>query len=113
MRQLVEGVIFGAAARRLRSKAVKGDSNGRLTRLDPEVAYPAMAEVARSRLSSGLALIRGGSDSSLIPQRPLTWVVRAAFVVLLVGALVATAFAFVHGYQTPAVPQLTIPRGPG
>ena len=114
MRQLTEGVIFGAAARRLRSKAVRGDSNGRLRRLDPEVAYPAMAEVARSRLSSGLALIRGGtSASSLIPQRPLTWVVRAAFGVLLVAALVATALAFVHGYQTPAVPQLTIPRGSG
>jgi EmrB/QacA subfamily drug resistance transporter len=109
LRQLTEGVILGAAARRLGAGGAGTRSNGLRPRTILPVAYEALAEAAQGRLKRGLAIVRGGTNASgLVPQPPLSLTVRIFFVVLLVAALVGTALAVAHGYQTPVVPRLAL-----
>lgn len=113
LRQLAEGVIFGAAARRLRASEPLTASNGRLPKVDPQAAFPVLAGVAKGRLNKGLTILRAGTNSAgLVPQPPLSLAVRTGFVVLLIAALIGTVLAVAHGYQTPVAPQLTLPVGP-
>jgi EmrB/QacA subfamily drug resistance transporter len=110
LRQLTEGVILGAAARRVGANGLSGHGNGQRPVAASPSAYEVLAGAARGRLRKGLAIIRGGTNAAgLVPQPPLSLTIRVFFVVVLVAALVGTALAVVHGYQTPAVPKLTIP----
>jgi EmrB/QacA subfamily drug resistance transporter len=95
LRQLAEGVILGAAARRL---------DGRLA---PHASRELLAGGARSRLERGFTILRAGTSASgLVPQSPLSPVLWVLFVVLLLAALAGSVLAVLHGSQPPAVPPL-------
>ena len=110
LRQLTEGVILGAAARRLGANGVAASSsNGLRRKTASQAAYEVLAGAAQGRLKRGLAIIRGGTNAAgLVPQPALSLTIRVFFVVLLVAALVGTALAVAHGYQTPVVPRLAV-----
>jgi EmrB/QacA subfamily drug resistance transporter len=98
LRQLAEGVILGAAARRLATRGRRGAENGSRPRtgLDAEL----LAGGARSRLERGLRLIQSGTNASgLVPQAPLSPLVWTLFGTLMIAALVGTVLAVLHGYQ--------------
>ncbi len=110
LRQLTEGVILGAAARRVGANGSSAHGNGLRPLVASPSAYEVLAGAARGRLRKGLAIIRGGTNAAgLVPQPPLSLRIRIFFVVVLVAALVGTTLAVAHGYQTPAVPRLSIP----
>jgi len=95
LRQLAEGVILGAAARRL---------NGRLT---APGSRELLAGGARSRLQRGFTILRAGTSASgLVPQAPISTALWMLFGVLLVAALIGSVLAVLHGSQTPVVPPL-------
>jgi MFS family permease len=99
LRQLAEGVILGAAVRRL---------NGRL---GPGANQELLAGGARARLQRGFTILRAGTSASgLVPQAPVSLALWALFAVLLVAALVGSVLVVLHGIQTPVVPPL--PPGP-
>jgi EmrB/QacA subfamily drug resistance transporter len=95
LRQLAEGVILGAAARRL---------DGRLA---PHASRDLLVGGARSRLQRGFTILRAGTSASgLVPQAPLSPALWVLFVVLLLAALAGSVLAVLHGSQPPAVPPL-------
>jgi EmrB/QacA subfamily drug resistance transporter len=95
LRQLAEGVILGAAARRLNGRLAAG-TNREL-----------VAGGARRRLQRGFTILRAGTSASgLVPQAPIAPALWALFAVLMVVALVGTVLLVLHGIQTPAVPPL-------
>lgn len=108
--QLKQGVILGAAARRVRQAPL----NGRAARPDPHQTYRMLAGAATARLDRGLTLIRSGTSAAgLVPQARLPLARRIAFVILLVLTLAAAVAAVLHGYQTTSVPALPhMPAGP-
>jgi hypothetical protein len=110
LRQLAEGVILGAAARRLAARAANGSApNGHrpAPALRAENAGEVLAGGARSRLDRGLALLRPGSSASgIVPQAPLRPLVWALFAVLMAAALAGSVLAVLHGYQAPALPRI-------
>jgi EmrB/QacA subfamily drug resistance transporter len=111
MRQLGEGIILGAAARRFAARPPA--TNGAAPRPDRRAAGQVLAEVACTRLRRGLTLLRpGASPAGLVPQPPLSAAVRAVFVVVLVASLVGTALLVGHGYEAATVPRLPLPPGP-
>jgi EmrB/QacA subfamily drug resistance transporter len=111
MRQLGEGIILGAAARRFAARPPR--ANGAAPRSDRQAAGRLLAEVASARLRRGLTLVRPGvSTAGLVPQPRLSAGLRALFVVVLVASLVGTALLVSHGYQAAAVPRLPLPPGP-
>ncbi|HEY7201699.1 MAG TPA: DHA2 family efflux MFS transporter permease subunit [Candidatus Dormibacteraeota bacterium] len=106
LRQLAEGVILGAAARRLERGELPAGS------VDRGTAWTALADGARSRLQRGFTILRAGTNASgLVPQAPLSPVIWTLFAVFMVVALVGTAAAMAHGFQTPGVPRLPFPLG--
>src|SRR5262249_36838749 len=123
MRQLGEGIILGAAARRFAARPPA--TNGTAPRSDRRAAPPGpapaprpdrgaaglvRAEVARTRLRRGLTLLRpGASPAGLVPQPPLSAAVRALFVVVFAASLVGTALLVSHGYEAATVPRLPLP----
>lgn len=114
LRQLSEGIILGAAARRLnRVGATTSNGAGATGGLrDPEAVREVLAAGARSRLQRGFQVLRSGTNASgLVPQAPLSPVLWVLFAILMVGAVVGTIAALVHGYQVPLVPPLP-PAGP-
>lgn len=89
LKQLAEGIILGAAARRLRD----GEPAG----LDAD--YESLSGAADSRLRRGLQVLRAGTNASgLVPQPALSLVLKAAFVVLMIVALTGTVLTVAHGY---------------
>ncbi|HSR23923.1 MAG TPA: DHA2 family efflux MFS transporter permease subunit, partial [Candidatus Eisenbacteria bacterium] len=103
LRLLAEGVILGAAARRLAT------GNG-IASLDPVAARATLAGGARSRLERGFQALRAGTSASgLVPLAPLSPAVWALFAIVLVVALIGTVLAVLHGYQAPSAPR---PPGP-
>jgi EmrB/QacA subfamily drug resistance transporter len=95
LRQLAEGVILGAAVRRLDG------------RLGPIVNRELLAGGARARLQRGFTILRAGTRASgLVPQAPISPALWVLFVVLLVAALVGSVLVVLHGAQTPVVPPL-------
>jgi EmrB/QacA subfamily drug resistance transporter len=109
LRQLAEGVILGAAARYLRAGSGRSVSRW----IDPAMAFEYLASAAVARLQKGLTLIQAGTSASgLVPQPGPSRLLRAAFVVLLVLALVGMVLAVAHGYQTPQVPAPPLPHRP-
>jgi len=108
LRQLAEGVILGAAARRLGRRDLPAGS------VDRPAAWAALTEGARSRLDRGFTILRAGTNASgLVPQAPLSPAIWTLFAVLLVIALIGTVLAVAHGYQHPGVPRLRLPTGAG
>ena len=53
----------------------------------------------------------GTSASGLVPQAGPSRVLRAAFAVVLLLALLGVGLAVAHGYQTPQVPALSHSSG--
>ena len=103
LRLLAEGVILGAAARRLAT----GDG---IASLDPVAARTTLAGGARSRLERGFQALRAGTNASgLVPLAPLSPAVWTLFAIVLVVALIGTVLAVLHGYQAPSAPR---PPGP-
>jgi EmrB/QacA subfamily drug resistance transporter len=95
LRQLAEGVILGAAVRRLDG------------RLGPRANRELLVGGARARLQRGFTILRAGTTASgLVPQAPISPVLWAVFAVLLVAALVGSVLVVLHGAQTPVVPPL-------
>ncbi|HXM55872.1 MAG TPA: MDR family MFS transporter [Candidatus Dormibacteraeota bacterium] len=95
LRQLAEGVILGAAARRLSRRGLPSPAS-----VDPDAARAVLAGSARSRLERGFLLLRSGTNASgLVPQAPLSPVVWTLFVVGTAIALAGTVVAVLHGYQ--------------
>jgi EmrB/QacA subfamily drug resistance transporter len=95
LRQLAEGVILGAAARRLNGRVAAGTNQELL------------AGGARTRLQRGFTILRAGTSASgLVPQAPIAPALWALVAVLMVAALVGTVLLVLHGAQTPAVPPL-------
>ncbi|HKF76096.1 MAG TPA: DHA2 family efflux MFS transporter permease subunit [Candidatus Dormibacteraeota bacterium] len=112
LRQLAEGIILGAAARRVARDGLNGSRDGAVHRLDPEAAYVLLAEGARRRLRRGLALLDGGDAApGSVPLPPLRPALRVLFAVLLVAALAGTLLLVAHGYGAADVPRLAL--GPG
>jgi hypothetical protein len=110
LRQLGEGIVLGAAARRLDARA--GARNGTAPRVESRAAQAVLTEGARARLGRGFSMLRAGTNAAgLVPQPPVSPVVRAVFVLTLVAALVGTAVLIAHGYQAATVPRLPLPVG--
>jgi EmrB/QacA subfamily drug resistance transporter len=100
LRQLAEGIVLGAAARRLRAALPS-------SRVEPRSALPVLSQAALSRLRLGQTLLRVGTAAGgLVPQRGPGLVARLSFAVLVVAAVVAMVAATAHGYRTPDVPSL-------
>jgi EmrB/QacA subfamily drug resistance transporter len=96
LRQLAEGVILGAAARRLGRRGLPPAS----VDLDPAAAREAFAGSARTRLERGFLILRAGTNASgLVPQAPLSPLVWTLFAVVMALALVGTIVAILHGYR--------------
>jgi EmrB/QacA subfamily drug resistance transporter len=109
LRQLTEGVILGAAARRVGSSGSRAGSNGLGPKVASQRAFEVLAAAARGRLQRGLAILRGGTNAAgLVPQPALSLIIRIFFVVVMAAALVGMVVAVAHGYQTPVVPKLTV-----
>ena len=109
LRQLSEGVILGAAARRVGSTGSSAGSNGLRPKVASQTAFEVLAALAGGRLQRGLAILRGGtSTAGLVPQPSLSLIVRIFFVLMLAAALVGMVLAVAHGYQTPVVPRVTV-----
>lgn len=109
LRQLTEGVILGAAARRVGSSGSPAGSNGLRPKVASQTAFEVLSASARGRLQRGLAILRGGTNAAgLVPQPSLSLMIRIIFVVVTAAALVGMALAVAHGYQTPVVPKLTV-----
>jgi len=109
LRQLTEGVILGAAARRVGPTGASAGSNGLRPKVASQTAFEVLAALAGSRLQRGLAILRGGTSAAgLVPQPALTLIVRIFFVLVLAAALVGMVLAVAHGYQTPVVPRVTV-----
>jgi EmrB/QacA subfamily drug resistance transporter len=103
MRQLAEGVILGAAARRLARPSG-------IASVDPAAARAVLSRGARSRLERGFQVLRAGTGASgLVPQAPLSAATWTLFAIVLVAALIGTVLAVLHGYQAHDVPR---PPGP-
>src|SRR5215472_11616722 len=95
LRQLAEGVILGAAVRRLDG------------RLGPSANRELLASGARARLQRGFTILRAGTTASgLVPQAPISPALWAVFAVLLAAALVGSVLVVLHGAQPPVVPPL-------
>jgi len=108
LRQLTEGVILGAAARRVGSMGSSLTSNGLRRTVSSQTAFEVLAASARGRLQRGLAILRGGSGAGgQVPQPALSPIIRLFFVVVMAAALVGMVLAVGHGYQAPVVPRLT------
>jgi EmrB/QacA subfamily drug resistance transporter len=104
MRQLTEGIVLGAAARRLRSALPTARP------VDQDGAVPVLRQAALGRLRLGQTLLRAGTAASgLVPQRGPGLLTRASFAVLAVAAVIVMVMAISHGYQTPSVPALPHP----
>jgi EmrB/QacA subfamily drug resistance transporter len=99
--QLGQGVVLGAAARRVRD----GGLNGLSGRIAPDEAFRTLAAAATQRLDRGLTLLKAGTNAAgLVPQPRLSLRRRLSFAILLGVSLAAALAAVVHGYQTPSVP---------
>lgn len=110
LRQLAEGVILGAAARRIGSNRLRPSPNGTGPSLDQHGAYEVLAHSARSRLDRGLTVLRAGTNAAgMVPQAPLSIALRVLFLVLLVAALIGTVVVVGHGYGPADVPHLALP----
>ena len=100
LRQLAEGVILGAAAKRLGG------------RLRSDASWEMLVSGARARLDRGFQVLRAGTSASgLVPQAPLSPALWTVFAILLAAALVGSVVAVLHGYQATSVAPL--PRLPG
>ncbi|TMC11213.1 MAG: DHA2 family efflux MFS transporter permease subunit [Chloroflexi bacterium] len=100
LRQLTEGIVLGAAARRLRRAAPSA-------RLEPERAVPVLSQEALTRLRKGQTLLRAGTAAGgLVPRPRPGLATRVSFAVVVVAAVVAMVAATAHGYRTPVVPSL-------
>ena len=107
LRQLAEGFVLGAAARRLR-RALPSPRQ----ELEPERAVPVLSQAATVRLRTGQTLLRAGTAAAgLVPQRGPGLVARLSFAVVAVVAVGLMVMAVAHGYRTPDVPSL--PHLPG
>jgi EmrB/QacA subfamily drug resistance transporter len=101
LRQLAEGIVLGAAARRLRRALPSWPG------VVPDRAEPVLSQAALGRLRKGETLLRAGTTAAgLVPQRGPGLITRVSFVVLAVAAVILMVMAISHGYQTPAVPSL-------
>ena len=101
MQQLGQGLILGAAARRVRD----GRLNGLTGKIDRPSAYRLLAASATRRLETGGMLIRAGTAAAgLVPKNGLSRRHRAVVAVVFLAALAGLVVAFLHGYQTPVVP---------
>jgi hypothetical protein len=100
LRQLAEGIVLGAAARRLRNAAT--------SKLATDVAaQPVLVTAALDRLRKGQTLLRAGTAASgMLPHTRLGLMTRLSFGVVSIAAVIAMSLAVSHGYRTPAVPSL-------
>jgi EmrB/QacA subfamily drug resistance transporter len=104
--ELGQGVVLGAAARRVRDRGLNGASG----RIAPEEAFRTLAAAAIRRLDRGLTLLRAGTNAAgLVPQPRLSLGRRVSFAVVLCLTLAAATAAVMHGYQTPSVPSAPVP----
>jgi hypothetical protein len=100
LRQLTEGIVLGAAARRLRR-------DGPRQRVEQGRAEPVLSQAALARLRRGQALLRGGTAAGgLMPKRRPGLLTGVSFAVLTVAAVIAMVAATSYGYRTPDVPSL-------
>jgi EmrB/QacA subfamily drug resistance transporter len=100
LRQLAEGIVLGAAARRLRRDPPS-------PRVEADRAVPVLSQAATARLRLGQTLLRAGTAAAgMVPQRGPGLATRVSFAVLTVGAVVLMVMAIAHGYRTPDVPSL-------
>jgi EmrB/QacA subfamily drug resistance transporter len=100
LRQLAEGIVLGAAARRLRNAATSPLATA-------VAARPVLASAALERLRRGQMLLRAGSAAGgMLPHTRLGLATRLSFGVVTIAAVIATGVAVTHGYRTPSVPSL-------
>jgi EmrB/QacA subfamily drug resistance transporter len=103
MRQLTEGIVLGAAARRLRG----GGSSERDPGVEPGRAVPVLSQAALARLRRGQTLLRAGTSAGgLVPQPGPGLLTRVSFAVLALAAVAAMIVATTYGYRTPDIPTL-------
>jgi hypothetical protein len=104
MRQLGEGIILGAAARRLREREAEGAPT---PRVPPATALPVLSAAALARLRLGQTLLRAGTAAGgLVPQPGASLAKRVSFAVAAVLAVSVMAAATAYAYRTPSVPSL-------
>jgi EmrB/QacA subfamily drug resistance transporter len=112
LRQLAEGIVLGAAARRLRDE----DRNGLSPRVASGTALPVLSSAALGRLRRGQMLLRAGTSAGgLVPRPGPSLAARISFAAVAVLALVAMVMAVTYGYrspQVPAVPRVAAPAPP-
>jgi len=103
LRQVAEGVVLGAAARRLRN----GPAGSLPRQIDPGASVPVFRDAAVTRLRTGQVLLRAGTSASgLVPQPALSLALRLTFGVVALAALVGMGAASAYGLRASAVPQL-------
>jgi EmrB/QacA subfamily drug resistance transporter len=103
VRQLGEGVVLGAAARRLRG----GPAGSLSQQIEPAAAFRVLSDAAVTRLRTGQVLLRSGTSASgLVPQPAPSLALRLTFGVVALAALVAMGATTAFGLRAAQVPQL-------